>query len=140
MGIAGAGGAAYCATRQDAIGEAARGAGNVVVAGAERANELNKEHKITEKLAITGKAGLAKAREVDNKFGITSKITTGAMTAASTAKSIEAKHKVTDKVAGGISMGLTKLTSLAGGRASASSGSSAPTGGYTAAASTDSKS
>merc|ERR1712194_427528 len=36
--IAGAGGAAYCATRQDAIGEAARGAGNVVVAGAERAN------------------------------------------------------------------------------------------------------
>ena len=66
LGVGAAGAAAYAATRPDGIGDAARGVGRATARGAERANEINEEHKITEragKAAADAWSGLQRLNE-----------------------------------------------------------------------------
>merc|ERR1712032_1650588 len=112
--VGGAAGAAYCATRNDKVGDAARSAGSMAVKAGERAQQLNQEHKITEKLADAGSKAVVKAQEVNNKYGITTKIAQGTSQATAKAREIEEKHQVTGKVASGVSKGLDKLSSMLG--------------------------
>merc|ERR1719210_2811605 len=110
--IGGAAAAAYCATRSDKVGEATRAAGGIALKAGEKAQQINQEHKITEKLADAGSKAVTKAQEVNNKYGITTKIAQGASQATAKAREIEEKHKVTDKVGGGVSKGLDKISSM----------------------------
>merc|ERR1719386_257871 len=92
--VAGAGAAAYAATRKDGVGDAARGVGNCAMTGANKAKELNDEHNITGKATAAAQAGIAKAKEVNEKHGITEKITAGVSKVTEKAKEIEEKHNV----------------------------------------------
>lgn len=109
--VGGAAGAAYLATRSDKVGEAARTAGGLAVQGAEKAQELNKEHKITDKLAEAGSKAVAMAKDMNERYGIADKVSQGVSTAVTKAKEIEEKHHVTTKIAAGLSAGLSKLSS-----------------------------
>eukprot|EP00933_Yihiella_yeosuensis_P061871 TRINITY_DN64741_c0_g1_i1.p1 TRINITY_DN64741_c0_g1~~TRINITY_DN64741_c0_g1_i1.p1 ORF type:complete len:292 (+),score=96.25 TRINITY_DN64741_c0_g1_i1:72-878(+) len=125
--VAGAAAAGYTATRSDQAGDVARTAGGVVVAGAEKAMELNREHQITTKVVEAGGKAMETAKTVNDKYHITDKVVAGVKTAASKAQEIEETHHVTSKVAAGISAGLSKLTSAldSAGKAASSSGSGA---------------
>jgi len=82
LGVAGAGAAAYAATRQDAIGNAAKATGGAVVAGIGKAKELDQKHHLTAAL----KQGVEQARAFNQK------------------------HDITGKIAGGVEFGMNKLT------------------------------
>lgn len=60
VGVVAAGAAAYAATRQDAVGDAARAAGQGVVTVTKKLDEINQEHKITG--ARPPRGGLSSAR------------------------------------------------------------------------------
>jgi len=124
--IGGAAAAAYCATRNDKVGDAARSAGNVALAGVDKMAAINKEHKITDKMADAGAKAATTAKAVNDKYGITDKISKGVGAAVSKAQDIENKHHVTDKVATGMGKGLTKLTSALDSASKRASGSSKP--------------
>lgn len=123
--VGGAAGAAYVATRQDAIGGAARSAGGAALSGVAKAQELNEKHQITTKMADAGGKAVAKAKAINEQHQITSKISSATSAVVNKSKEIEEKHQVTNKVAAGISKGLDGVSSLLGGR---SSQSGAPTG------------
>lgn len=125
--VGGAASAAYCATRGDKVGEITRGAGAAAIAGADKAVELNREHKVTEKLADAGTKAIEVAKQVNDKYKISDKVADGVSKAITKAKEIEEKHHVTDKVAAGLSAGLAKLSSALEG-AKRGSASDAPSG------------
>lgn len=77
LGVVGAGAAAYAATRNDQIGDAARATGQAAVAAGKKADEINKEHKITDKIGAAAKTTYSKAKELDEKHGITTKAAAG---------------------------------------------------------------
>jgi len=122
--VGGAAGAAYVATRNDKLGDAARGAGNMAIAGAEKAKKLNEEHQVTQKLTDAGSKAVTAAKNVDEKYKISDKVTHGVGTVFSKAQEIENKHKVTDKVASGFSFGLGKLSSALDAASKKSDGAS----------------
>mmetsp|Transcript_85630 Transcript_85630/g.239174 ORF Transcript_85630/g.239174 Transcript_85630/m.239174 type:complete len:283 (-) Transcript_85630:109-957(-) len=127
--VAGAAGVGYCATRSDRIGGAARGMGGVVVAGAEKVVEINKEHRISEKVVGASKKAVDRARDVDTKFGISTKVVAGVTGAMSKAKDIEDRHQVTGRVASGVTKGYAKVSAALDGfgrRSSAGKVPSAP--------------
>lgn len=108
--VGGAAGAAYVATRQDTLGSAARSAGGMAIKGAEKAQELNREHRITHKIAEAGSKGAARAQEVNVKYGISDKVTKGVSSAVAKAKDIDEKHHVTNRMASGLASGFGKLS------------------------------
>mmetsp|Transcript_31607 Transcript_31607/g.58065 ORF Transcript_31607/g.58065 Transcript_31607/m.58065 type:complete len:274 (+) Transcript_31607:43-864(+) len=111
LAIAGGGAAAaYVATREDGIGDAARKAGDVTLSGADRAMELNREHKITDKLAEAGRNAIERAKEANEKYHITEKARASMDAAVSKAQDIEQKHHVTDKVAAGFASGVEAIS------------------------------
>mmetsp|Transcript_17968 Transcript_17968/g.41938 ORF Transcript_17968/g.41938 Transcript_17968/m.41938 type:complete len:280 (+) Transcript_17968:64-903(+) len=107
---AGGGAAAYAATRQDGIGNAARKAGEVTLDGVDKAADLNREHKITEKLAEAGRNAMDRAKEMNEKYKITEKAKAGMDAAVTKVQEVEAKHHVTDKVAAGFASGVEKIS------------------------------
>jgi len=121
--VGGAAGVAYVATRQDKLGDAARSAGGMAIAGAEKAKQLNDEHKVTEKLADAGSKAFTAAKGFNEKHGITDKVSKGVGQVVSKAQEIEEKHHVTDKVASGLSKGFGRLSSALDGVAKRASGS-----------------
>mmetsp|Transcript_55071 Transcript_55071/g.160724 ORF Transcript_55071/g.160724 Transcript_55071/m.160724 type:complete len:277 (-) Transcript_55071:67-897(-) len=121
--VGGAAGAAYVATRNDKLGDAARSAGGVAIAGAEKAKQLNEEHKVTEKIAEAGSKAFTAAKTFDEKHKITDKVSQGVGKVFAKAQEIESTHHVSDKVASGFSKGLGKLTSALDGVAKRGSGS-----------------
>ena len=58
IGVIAAGGAAYAATRSDKVGEAAKATGGAAVAVGGKVVDINKEHKVTDKIGD----GLKKSR------------------------------------------------------------------------------
>lgn len=127
--LGGATAAAYVATRQDGVGDAARSVGGVAIAGAERAQQINNEHKITEKMTDVAQQGFRKSVEVNQKYGITDKVSAGVGAGVSKAKEVDSKYDVTNKLASGLSSGLGKLSG-----ALSSSSSAAPGGAASGAA------
>lgn len=120
--LGGATGAAYCATRQDGVGDAARKVGGVAIAGGERAQALNNEHNITGKVAdVVQKAG-RRSMEVNEKYQITNKVGAGINAGASTAQDVDEKYNVTGKVASGFSAVLSRLSIALSGPSAAASG------------------
>lgn len=128
--VGGAAGAAYAATRQDAVGDAARSVGGTAIKGVEKAQELNDKHQITAKVADVGNKAATKARAINDQHQITSKISSATSAAVNKTKEFEAKHQVTNKVASGLSKGLDGVSSLL----SRGSGSGASGAGYSSAA------
>merc|ERR1712216_258854 len=125
--IGGAAGAAYVATRQDTVGQAARSAGGLALSGVAKAQQINEQHQLTAKMADAGNKTVAKGKEINDKHDVTGKISGAVGAVMSTGKAIEEKHQVTSKVAGGLAKGLDGVSSLMGG--GRKSGSSAS--GYT---------
>lgn len=123
--LGGATAAAYVATRQDGVGDAARKAGSVAVAGAEKAQQINNEHKITEKITDVAQQGAAKAVEVNTKYGITDKVSAGVGAGVSKATEVNTKYDVTNKLASGLSSGLSKLSGALSSSSSAAPGAAA---------------
>lgn len=111
----GAAGMAYAATRKDEVGDAARGLGNMTLAGASKVKEIDHEHNLTGKAKDLGSAAVSKAKEINDKHGITDKVKDGTSKAVAKAKEIEEKHNVTGKVAAGLSKGMAKATDILGG-------------------------
>jgi len=120
--VGGAAAVAYVATRQDAAGNVARKAGDAVVSGGKKAQQLNEEHQITGKICDVGSAAAQRAKEVNSTYKISDRISVGVSTCVGMAKDIDEKHNVTDKVAHGFSKGLTKVSAALSG-SSGSSGS-----------------
>eukprot|EP00928_Gymnodinium_smaydae_P012543 TRINITY_DN14545_c0_g5_i1.p1 TRINITY_DN14545_c0_g5~~TRINITY_DN14545_c0_g5_i1.p1 ORF type:complete len:274 (+),score=89.48 TRINITY_DN14545_c0_g5_i1:77-898(+) len=112
--VGGAAGATICATRADAVGDAARKAGSVAVAAGEKAVAVNKDHRITEKIGEVSSKAVHKAAEVNRSYGITDKLVKGASAAVSKGKAFEEKHHLTDKAAAGVVKGLDKVSSVLG--------------------------
>merc|ERR1711933_123267 len=123
-GVVGAGGATYCATRQDKVGELTRGVGNVALTGVNKAQEINEQHQITTKLAVAGSQAVTKAKEVNETYGITTKVGAATTAVVGKAKEIEEKHQVSHKLASGLSKGLDGVTKLLGGGKNQSSSTS----------------
>lgn len=76
LGIIGAAGAAYAATRGDKVGDAARSTGKAAVALGGKAQAINREHKLTDRAAAAAKGAIATARKIDAKHGISDKTAT----------------------------------------------------------------
>jgi len=77
LGVVGAGAAAYAATRKDKIGDAARATGQAAVAVGGKADAINREHKITEKISNAAKSSFTAAKSFDQKHGISTKAAEG---------------------------------------------------------------
>jgi len=123
--VAGGAAAAYASTRQDQIGEAARGVGNMTLAAGQKAKAINQEHQITDKAVAMGKAAVEKAKEVDNKYSLVDKAKEGVSKGVQSAKEFENKYHVTDKIASGVSKGLSKATDLMSKRPGSAEGGTA---------------
>lgn len=110
VAVAGAGVAAYCTTRNDSVGDVARGTGAAAASTFDAAKKFNDEHNITGQAYDVAKASVAKAQEVDRQYKITEKVTEGVATAAAKAKELDEKHDITRKVGSAISSGLSSIT------------------------------
>jgi len=77
LGVVGAGAAAYAATRTDKVGDAARATGKAAIAVGTKADELNKEHKVTEKIGSAAKSTFNTMKSLDQKHGFTTKAAQG---------------------------------------------------------------
>lgn len=77
LGLVGAAGAAYAASRSDAVGDAARSTGKAAIAVGNKAAEFNREHHITDKVSAAAKKGYATAKEVDQKHNFSGKAASG---------------------------------------------------------------
>lgn len=124
--IGGAAGAAYCATRQDKVGDAARSAGGVAVNAAGKAKEINEKHQITDQIKDTGSKAFCAAKDADSKYGVSKTISDGVGAFFRRASELEQKHKITDKVAGGFSAGLGRIQSTLDKKGSTGSAGTAP--------------
>mmetsp|Transcript_9649 Transcript_9649/g.13102 ORF Transcript_9649/g.13102 Transcript_9649/m.13102 type:complete len:255 (+) Transcript_9649:213-977(+) len=126
LAMAGAGAAAYAATRSDSVGDAARSTGQGAVKGFERAKQLDQEHHITEKARSAASAGIEKAKEMNTKYNILGSLSNAFNSGVEKAKEIEAKHNVSSRVGGAMSSGLDSVTKALG-----STGNTAPTNSST---------
>ena len=73
LGIAGAGAAAYAATRGDKVGDAARAMGTATVAACGKAKAVDQKYHITSTAGSWLRQGYASALEFNTKHGITDK-------------------------------------------------------------------
>ena len=74
IGIAAAGGAAYAATRSDKIGEAAKATGNAAITVGKTAQQVDREHHITQKATQATKDALGAAAAFNERHDITGKV------------------------------------------------------------------
>ena len=81
IGVIAAGGAAYAATRSDKVGEAAKATGGAAVAVGGKVVDINKEHKVTDKIGDGLKKAGSALQSFDSKHDVSGK-TAGAITAA----------------------------------------------------------
>lgn len=130
--VGGAAGAAYCTTRNDGVGQAARTAGGVALSGVAKAQQINEHHQITAKAADAGAKTVEKAKAINEKHQFTSRISGVVGAAVNKGREIDQKHNVTSKLAGGLAKGLDGVSSLMGGSRSSASG--ATSAGYSAGA------
>lgn len=114
LAVAGAGAAAYAATRPGAVGDASRAAGSGVADVAAKARSLDKSHHITQRAYDTLKATASKAAEVDRKYHVTERAKSGLSGAVSRAAEMDKKYHVTDRAATGIAAGINWVRGLGG--------------------------
>lgn len=126
--VGGALAATATAVRGDDVGEAARNAGRVGVAVAQRADELNKEHHIGENLTAAGRSAWTAANEVNNNYGITTKVGQGLGALVSGAGQLERQYHITDKLGAGLSAGLGAITAALSPRSRANVAASSAAG------------
>jgi len=124
--VGGAAGAAYCATRSDKVGDAARGAGNIALQGVDKAKEINQKHDITGKITVAGTQAITVAKETDQKYGVSTKVSAGVGAAVKRASEFESKHKVTDKVVSGFAAGLGRISAALEKKSTPAASSAAP--------------
>ena len=74
LGVAGAGAAAYAATRGDKLGDAARATGTATVAACGKAKEVDQKYHVTSTAGSWLQQGYASALEFNSKHGITDKV------------------------------------------------------------------
>lgn len=74
IGIAAAGGAAYAATRSDKIGEAAKATGNAAITVGKTAQQVDREHHVTQKATQATKDALGAAAAFNERHDITGKV------------------------------------------------------------------
>lgn len=120
IGIVAAAGAAYTATRSDKAGDAARATGQAAVAVAGKAEQLNREHQITDKIVSAAKTGYVKADQLNREHHITDKIVSAAKTGYHAVKELDQKHGITSKTADALiaaANGITKKVDKSGGSA-----------------------
>uniref|UniRef100_A0A7S3F012 WW domain-containing protein n=1 Tax=Haptolina ericina TaxID=156174 RepID=A0A7S3F012_9EUKA len=77
LGVGAAGAAAYAATREDKVGDAAKATGTATVAACSKAKEVNKQYGITAKAGNLLQQAAASAKEFNQKHDVTGKLTTG---------------------------------------------------------------
>mmetsp|Transcript_24087 Transcript_24087/g.61384 ORF Transcript_24087/g.61384 Transcript_24087/m.61384 type:complete len:203 (+) Transcript_24087:1-609(+) len=77
LAVAGAGAAAYAATRDDRVGDAAKATGTATVTAMSRAKEFDEKHKVTATAGSWLQQGLNSAREFNDKHNVTGRIAAG---------------------------------------------------------------
>ena len=77
LGVAAAGGAAYAATRNDKIGDAAKSTGKAAVAIGSKAVDINREHHITDRIGSAAKKSVAAVQAFDRRHDASGKIAGG---------------------------------------------------------------
>ena len=120
IGVVAAAGAAYISTRSDKAGDAARATGQAAVAVAGKAEQLNREHHITDKIVSAAKTGYVKADQLNREHHITDKIVSAAKTGYHAVKELDQKHGISSKTADALiaaANGITKKIDKSGGSA-----------------------
>eukprot|EP00232_Nephroselmis_pyriformis_P027467 CAMPEP_0182858422 /NCGR_PEP_ID=MMETSP0034_2-20130328/3672_1 /TAXON_ID=156128 /ORGANISM="Nephroselmis pyriformis, Strain CCMP717" /LENGTH=243 /DNA_ID=CAMNT_0024989849 /DNA_START=133 /DNA_END=867 /DNA_ORIENTATION=+ len=126
LAVAGAGAAAYAATKAGPGGDAARSVGNAANVAMSEAQDINKKHNITGKLMDAGSSLATKAKELNDKYKIQDKVVDVTKTGIQQAKIINEKHKIVDRVASGVAMGADRIAKGLGGSAGQSQPATLP--------------
>merc|ERR1719453_2130122 len=72
-GLAAAGGVAYAATRSDKVGDAAKATGAAAIAVGTKAQQLDREHQITNRAVEATKGAVGAASSLNAKYDISGK-------------------------------------------------------------------
>jgi hypothetical protein len=123
VGVVVAGVAVYASTRDDQIGDVARGVGGAAMSAFDKGNELATRYHVKEKFAAATSATMSKLKEIDNEHHVVDKAKEGANKLLVGAKDFDTKYGISTKASGlvvsGISAGANEFL-----RATSRSGSS----------------
>ena len=97
VGVAAGGAAAYAATSNGTIGNAARQSGETISSAGDKAKEINKKHEITKKSMKMAKSAVQSAKRFDEKHQVVDKSKKMASSAVQKTKKFDEKHHVVDK-------------------------------------------
>eukprot|EP00961_Rhodomonas_salina_P139588 1878526-Rhodomonas_salina.1 len=112
LGLVGAAGGAYAATKQGKIGEAARSSGRVVVTLGRKASKFNQEHKVTEKAKKACVAAYTSIKETNEKHKITERTGKAFKGGFESAKTFNERNQITTKIASAAATGMKKVEGL----------------------------
>ena len=99
LAVAGAGGAAYAATRKDDVGRVAKQAGHQANRAIASADELNEKHNVTGKVKDAAKSAARATRAFNEKHDVTGRTARAAKNGWQQAKDFDERHDVRGKAA-----------------------------------------
>eukprot|EP00397_Hematodinium_sp_SG-2012_P057516 GEMP01071993.1.p1 GENE.GEMP01071993.1~~GEMP01071993.1.p1 ORF type:complete len:252 (+),score=56.59 GEMP01071993.1:121-876(+) len=103
--VAGAGAAAYAITRNNAVGEASRGA-------VDDAKGFNEKHQISGKIQDGASSAVAKVNEIDDKHGISGSVKGGISAAGQKVGEIDQQYNISGQANALFAQGTTAVTGL----------------------------
>jgi len=87
----------YATTRDDKIGDVARGAGAMTVVAYDKAKEADQKYSITEKIMVAGTATIAKAKQIDEEYKIVEKTKAAGVATINKAKELDDEYKISER-------------------------------------------
>ncbi|EER16014.1 hypothetical protein Pmar_PMAR003477 [Perkinsus marinus ATCC 50983] len=107
--VAGAAGAAYCTTRNDAVGYAARGAGSCTAATVHQGTEIAQRYGIGQRAQSLVTGAAVRARELNDNYHVTENLRAGAATAGRRLTEFNQQYQVTDRIGSGLARGVSAI-------------------------------
>ena len=119
----GAGAAAYAATRSDGVGDAARSTGKAALAMGAKAQEIDREHHVVDKVcgllpSLVCSPSLVRfpprqshKQNSASLAGLLGQVGQAAKQVTNTVIEVDKKHNISGKVAGGIKKGMDGISS-----------------------------
>ncbi|KAF4654061.1 hypothetical protein FOL47_010160 [Perkinsus chesapeaki] len=107
--VAGAAGAAYCTTRTDAVGYAARGAGSATAATVQQGSEFCQRYGLGQRAQTIVSGAAVRAREINDSYHVTENIQAGAVAAGRRLSEFNQQYQVTDRVGAGLARGMSAI-------------------------------
>ena len=106
-GIVVAGAALYASTRDDSIGEAARGTGHATVTAYERTMEAAEKYQVKEKVTAATSATYHKMQEINEEYKVTEKVQAATADVVRSAQDLDRKYDISGKTNRALAAGAT---------------------------------